>query len=109
MHRDHNMRQLVAFIGGLDLCDGRFDTSEHSLFHTLKTVHSEDYHQACYPGASIKQGGVCGYLSISGAMYVRCNTTSKPQKCYIAAESVNEHQPQDVTFDRHSRCCSNLS
>ncbi len=62
------MRQLVAFIGGLDLCDGRFDTSEHSLFHTLKTVHSEDYHQACYPGASIKQGGVCGYLSISVAM-----------------------------------------
>ena len=58
------MRQLVAFIGGLDLCDGRYDTSEHSLFHTLKTVHSEDYHQACYPGASIKQGGVYWSLSI---------------------------------------------
>ena len=51
------MRQLVAFIGGLDLCDGRYDTSEHSLFHTLNTVHSEDFHQACCPNNGIKCGG----------------------------------------------------
>ncbi|CAL5229046.1 g12295 [Coccomyxa viridis] len=55
--KDPEMRQLVAFIGGLDLCDGRYDTSEHSLFHTIKTVHSDDFHQACCPGSSIKQGG----------------------------------------------------
>ncbi|CAK0785144.1 hypothetical protein CVIRNUC_008350 [Coccomyxa viridis] len=55
--RDPSMRQLVAFVGGLDLCDGRYDTSEHSLFHTLKTVHSEDFHQACAPNGGIKQGG----------------------------------------------------
>ena len=55
--RDAQKRQLVAFIGGLDLCDGRYDTAEHWLFHTLKTVHSEDFHQACYAGGSIKQGG----------------------------------------------------
>ena len=57
VYRDPSMRQLVAFIGGLDLCDGRYDTSEHSLFHTLRTVHSEDFHQACAPNAGIKQGG----------------------------------------------------
>lgn len=51
------MRQLVAFIGGLDLCDGRYDTAEHSPFRTLKTVHSEDFHQACSLGTSIQQGG----------------------------------------------------
>ncbi|KAH9308102.1 hypothetical protein KI387_036013, partial [Taxus chinensis] len=27
-----NNRKLTAFIGGLDLCDGRYDTSEHRLF-----------------------------------------------------------------------------
>lgn len=50
-------RRLVAFIGGLDLCNGRYDTPRHSLFHTLKTVHSQDYYQGCIAGADIKKGG----------------------------------------------------
>eukprot|EP00891_Asterochloris_glomerata_P005063 jgi/Astpho2/5063/fgenesh1_pm.00071_%23_10_t len=33
------MRQLIAFVGGIDLCDGRYDTPEHSLFKTLDTTH----------------------------------------------------------------------
>ena len=64
--RDASKRQLVAFIGGLDLCDGRYDTSEHSLFHTIKTVHSDDYHQACCPNGNIKQGGTCSLPSTKG-------------------------------------------
>jgi phospholipase D1/2 len=62
------MRQLVAFIGGLDLCDGRYDTAEHSCLRTLNTVHSEDFHQACCLGTSIQQGGApspvltCSYM-----------------------------------------------
>lgn len=50
-------RRLVCFIGGLDMCDGRYDTPRHSLFHTLATVHTEDFHQACITGADIKKGG----------------------------------------------------
>ena len=63
MRRDPALRQLTAFIGGLDLCDGRYDTSEHSLFHTIKTVHSEDFHQACAPNAGIKQGGMLLFIA----------------------------------------------
>lgn len=37
-------RKIIAFIGGLDLCDGRYDTPEHSLFRTLQTKHKDDYH-----------------------------------------------------------------
>lgn len=36
-------RKIIAFVGGLDLCNGRYDTPEHSLFRTLKTVHKEDF------------------------------------------------------------------
>ena len=50
-------RRLVCFIGGLDMCDGRYDTPRHSLFHTLATVHTEDFHQACITGADINKGG----------------------------------------------------
>uniref|UniRef100_A0A0A8YCL6 Phospholipase D n=1 Tax=Arundo donax TaxID=35708 RepID=A0A0A8YCL6_ARUDO len=48
---------LVSFLGGIDLCDGRYDTQEHPLFRTLGTTHHNDFHQPNFPGASIKKGG----------------------------------------------------
>jgi phospholipase D1/2 len=50
-------RRIVSFIGGIDLCDGRYDTPEHPLFTTLNTVHHDDFHQPNFAGASIKKGG----------------------------------------------------
>lgn len=58
MDQQKEKRRLVTFIGGLDMCDGRYDTPRHSLFHTLATVHTEDFHQACITGADIKKGGM---------------------------------------------------
>lgn len=43
-----NNRKLTAFIGGLDLCDGRYDTPEHRLFHDLDTVFKDDYHNPTF-------------------------------------------------------------
>eukprot|EP00898_Chlorokybus_atmophyticus_P006475 jgi/Chlat1/6829/Chrsp51S06519 len=40
-------RRLKAFIGGIDLCDGRYDTAEHSLFRTRDSVHKDDFMQHC--------------------------------------------------------------
>ncbi|XP_060218729.1 phospholipase D gamma 1-like isoform X2 [Lycium barbarum] len=48
----NNRRKIMAFVGGLDLCDGRYDTPEHPLFRSLKTVHSEDYHNPTYAGST---------------------------------------------------------
>ncbi|XP_037473197.1 phospholipase D beta 1-like [Triticum dicoccoides] len=39
-----NRRKIIAFIGGLDLCGGRYDIPGHPLFRTLQTLHKEDYH-----------------------------------------------------------------
>lgn len=39
----HNHRKIKAFVGGLDLCMGRYDTPAHPLFRTLQTVHKDDY------------------------------------------------------------------
>ncbi|XP_027356581.1 phospholipase D alpha 1-like [Abrus precatorius] len=50
-------RTITSFLGGIDLCDGRYDTQEHPLFSTLNTVHHDDFHQPNFPGASIKKGG----------------------------------------------------
>ncbi|XP_076895097.1 phospholipase D alpha 1-like isoform X1 [Bidens hawaiensis] len=51
------MRRVVGFVGGIDLCDGRYDTHKHSLFRTLKDVHHDDFHQPNFTGATITRGG----------------------------------------------------
>ncbi|KAF5466735.1 hypothetical protein F2P56_016635 [Juglans regia] len=50
-------RRIVSFVGGIDLCDGRYDTAFHSLFRTLDTAHHDDFHQPNFEGTSIKKGG----------------------------------------------------
>lgn len=45
-----NKRKIIAFLGGLDLCDGRYDTPHHPIFSTLQTVHADDYHNPTYAG-----------------------------------------------------------
>ena len=36
-------RKIIAFIGGLDLCKGRYDTPMHPLFRGLETVYKDDF------------------------------------------------------------------
>lgn len=43
-----NRRKIVSFVGGLDLCKGRYDTQKHPIFSTLQTVHKDDYHNPNY-------------------------------------------------------------
>ncbi|KQK21427.1 phospholipase D alpha 1 isoform X2 [Brachypodium distachyon] len=53
----NNPGGLVSFLGGIDLCDGRYDTQEHPLFRTLGTTHHDDFHQPNFPGSSVNKGG----------------------------------------------------
>lgn len=41
---DDGEGDLVAFFGGLDLTQGRWDTPEHQLFTTLEKEHKDDFH-----------------------------------------------------------------
>jgi len=41
-------RKIVAFVGGLDLCDGRYDNPHHPIFRTLETLHKDDYHNPTF-------------------------------------------------------------
>ncbi|KAK4365301.1 hypothetical protein RND71_016659 [Anisodus tanguticus] len=41
-------RKIMAFVGGLDLCKGRYDTPQHPIFRTLQNVHKDDFHQPNY-------------------------------------------------------------
>ncbi|KAK1256657.1 Phospholipase D alpha 1 [Acorus gramineus] len=56
-NRGSQQRRIVSFVGGIDLCDGRYDTQFHSLFRTLDTAHHDDFHQPNFAGASIMKGG----------------------------------------------------
>uniref|UniRef100_A0A2P2L0H9 phospholipase D n=1 Tax=Rhizophora mucronata TaxID=61149 RepID=A0A2P2L0H9_RHIMU len=41
-------RKIVAFVGGLDLCAGRYDTPQHPILRTLQTTHKDDYHNPTF-------------------------------------------------------------
>jgi len=43
-----NNQKITAFIGGLDLCDGRYDTPEHRLYSDLDTVFKNDIHNPTF-------------------------------------------------------------
>ncbi|KHN41861.1 Phospholipase D delta [Glycine soja] len=47
-----NNRKITAFIGGLDLCDGRYDTPEHRLFRNLDDVFDGDFHNPTFPAGT---------------------------------------------------------
>ncbi|KAL2337970.1 hypothetical protein Fmac_012416 [Flemingia macrophylla] len=51
-------RELLSFVGGLDICDGRYDTEQHSLYQTLiRESHCYDFYQPSIEGASLNKGG----------------------------------------------------
>ncbi|KAL6547983.1 hypothetical protein OROHE_009688 [Orobanche hederae] len=43
-------RKIVAFVGGLDFCMGRYD---HQIFSTLETVRKYDFHNPNFTGAAV--------------------------------------------------------
>lgn len=43
-----NRRKIIAFVGGLDLCKGRYDSPDHPVIRTLETVHKDDYYNASF-------------------------------------------------------------
>ncbi|KAF2350641.1 Phospholipase D/Transphosphatidylase [Trinorchestia longiramus] len=49
VEEDDSKRRLVAYVGGLDLTDGRWDTPDHPLFRTLPTDHSNDFYNGVCP------------------------------------------------------------
>lgn len=50
-----NNRKIAAFIGGLDICDGRYDTPEHRLFRDLNTIFENDIHNPTFPVSGLLQ------------------------------------------------------
>lgn len=44
---DEEKPRILAYLGGLDVTNGRWDTPEHDLFRTLKDLHSGDFYNNC--------------------------------------------------------------
>lgn len=48
-------RELFAFVGGIDLTEGRWDNQKHPLFRSLQTTHKGDTYTKCF-----KTSNECG-------------------------------------------------
>lgn len=54
---DSGKNRVEAWLGGLDLTDGRYDNGQHSLFRTLDGLHAPpDFWQACAVGVTAESG-----------------------------------------------------
>ncbi|GAB2224450.1 hypothetical protein Drorol1_Dr00005210 [Drosera rotundifolia] len=51
-HAHGNFRKISAFLGGIDLCDGRYDTPDHRLFRDLDMVFKDDFHNPTFPAGT---------------------------------------------------------
>ncbi|KAK2996112.1 hypothetical protein RJ639_029473, partial [Escallonia herrerae] len=49
----HGKRKITAFVGGLDLAMGRYDTPKHPIFTMLQTVHKDDFHNLTFEGPTV--------------------------------------------------------
>uniref|UniRef100_A0A7S4UW95 phospholipase D n=1 Tax=Paramoeba aestuarina TaxID=180227 RepID=A0A7S4UW95_9EUKA len=47
---------IHAYVGGLDVTNGRWDTPEHRIFSSLDNDHKDDFYSACVPGATAEVG-----------------------------------------------------
>ncbi|GAQ78336.1 phospholipase D [Klebsormidium nitens] len=52
-----NSRTLLAFLGGIDLCNHRYDDQHHSLFRTMNGISKGDFENGNIPTVSEKTGG----------------------------------------------------
>jgi len=52
----HGLRRLVAFVGGLDLTGGRWDTPDHQLYSTLLNEHEGDFRNSNAKSVPPEQG-----------------------------------------------------
>ncbi|KAF3339129.1 phospholipase D alpha 1-like protein [Carex littledalei] len=50
-------RHVVSFIGGIDICGGRYDDEKHTLFHDLDTTYQHDFMQNNFLHANLQHGG----------------------------------------------------
>eukprot|EP00094_Tigriopus_californicus_P007112 TCALIF_06847-PA protein Name:"Similar to PLD1 Phospholipase D alpha 1 (Oryza sativa subsp. japonica)" AED:0.00 eAED:0.00 QI:0/0.87/0.66/0.88/1/1/9/545/745 len=55
-HPNEMVSRIIAFTGGIDITDGRYDTPEHPLFSSLRTTHQKDFYQPCEPTARPNSG-----------------------------------------------------
>ncbi|XP_072977809.1 phospholipase D alpha 1-like [Typha angustifolia] len=55
--RNDGARHVVSFVGGIDLCGGRYDDENHTLFRNLDTTYLHDFQQNNFPHADLRHGG----------------------------------------------------
>ncbi len=57
MEDGSGMKRVVAFVGGLDITDGRYDNPTFPLWSTIQTpLHSSDFYNNCVPGVTQETG-----------------------------------------------------
>jgi hypothetical protein len=87
-------RRVIAFVGGLDLTSGRYDTPEHRLYGTTGPggIHEDDFHQRCIDGGAL--------LLLCACSPTPCTAAAAPLKMPTAWRSIS-----NVVASQHQQPC----
>jgi hypothetical protein len=84
-------RRVIAFVGGLDLTDGRYDSPGHPLFGSIGPdgVHHQDFYQPCIDGEA-QAHSMAGSQTVgctgSAQLAPRCSPAQKaPPACILVS------------------------
>lgn len=101
---DSGKNRIEAWVGGLDLTDGRYDYNEHSLFRTIDGLHGPpDFWQACALGVTADSGprepwhDIHSYVNGTVAWDVMTNFEGRwsRQAPDNLKQALHPHPPQD--------------
>jgi phospholipase D1/2 len=94
-------RKVVAFVGGLDLCGGRYDTPSHPLFRTLQTLHKDDYYNPNYAVRTPRSLVVEQYLNFIRDSHVL--VLHLVYQCATSMQVTDDRGPREPWHDLHSK------
>lgn len=64
--------QMIAIVGGIDLCPGRFDTADHVLAdESASTFNDDDYYNPCVSGSTSCPAAVNAYVLLPASCHRR--------------------------------------
>lgn len=105
-----NNRKITAFLGGLDMCDGRYDTPQHRLFGDLNTVFKDDFHNPTFPVRLLIFSHYQQFIYICcertlGDAYLKFHLGISSYKCFITIflKQSRKMAPRQPWHDLHCK------
>ena len=96
----NSTRRIIAYVGGLDLTEGRYDTPNHELFSTLLNENEGDFRNANCSGSMVKptQGNFSNILILDHKVGTLPESISSRLVGELDQQTLSRHSIKPIAF-----------